>query len=69
MEFYPITDLEILLGEKEGVNVTVKKEAIKIDIENMEKGKDYEVLEDGKIYSIYKLKGFFIPVNVYKQHA
>ena len=66
MEFYPITDLEILLGEKEGVNITVKKEAIKIDIKKMEKGRDYEVLEEGKIYSIYK-KGFFIPVSVYEQ--
>ena len=50
MEFYPITDLEILLGEKEGVNVTVKKEAIKIDIENMEKGKESQSPQIGSMF-------------------
>jgi len=62
MKFYPVTDLEILLGEKQGVFVTVdKKKEIEVDIDKMEKEKDYEII-DG-VYSIYSLKGFFYPVN------
>jgi len=65
MKFYPVVDLQVLLGEKQGVFVTVdKKREMEIDINKMEKGKDYEII-DG-VYSIYSLKGFFYPVNKVK---
>jgi len=65
MKFYPVINLEVLLGEKQGVFVTVnKKKVIEVDIKKMKKGKDFDII-DG-VYSIYSLKGFFYPVNAVK---
>ena len=62
MKFYPVVDLQVLLGEKQGVFVTVnKKKVVDIDIEKMKLREDYDII-DG-VYSIYSLKGFYYPVD------